>query len=357
MNKKRFIGTLLTLTLPSLLLAQSIQLSGQQTLSVPLNKPGLSQAKQGSTTKEITLLKVDLSDTAHQELIERMQQQAQASLRQASAESPKSHQLGMGKVPVLDQGAFGTCVTFAVSAALDAALNKGDHISQVCSLILGNHIEKQGYIPSGWNGSWAPYVLSQFETFGAVSQSKQQRHGCGGYTYYPGATSATPTAEISIPEYHLLSEPVIGNQLVTWRSILNAYEFFLDKIEPNQTLNKVKQSLNEGDRLTFAVMLPAVERGVAGAIGMHYFIEDSWVLTPEIKKAIESESSLAAHEMVITGYDDNAVAYDLSGTRHKGLLTLRNSWGKWVGYFGEFYMSYDYFKTLAFDIERIHTMN
>jgi C1A family cysteine protease len=50
--------------------------------------------------------------------------------------------------------------------------------------------------------------------------------------------------------------------------------------------------------------------------------------------------------------DDNAVAVDTHGKNHNGLLILRNSWGTSVGDYGEFYMSYDYFKLLAFDITR-----
>ncbi len=38
---------------------------------------------------------------------------------------PEKVELGMNGVPVLNQGMHGTCVTFAVTAAVDAALGKG----------------------------------------------------------------------------------------------------------------------------------------------------------------------------------------------------------------------------------------
>jgi C1A family cysteine protease len=57
--------------------------------------------------------------------------------------------------------------------------------------------------------------------------------------------------------------------------------------------------------------------------------------------------------MIITGYDDEAIAIDKLGHQHKGLFTLRNSWGSSVADKGNFYMSYDYFKTLAMEAYKI----
>jgi len=47
------------------------------------------------------------------------------------------------------------------------------------------------------------------------------------------------------------------------------------------------------------------------------------------------KSEFSGHEMLITGYDDNAVAKDENGYEHRGLLTLRNSWGEDVGDHGK----------------------
>ena len=60
--------------------------------------------------------------------------------------------------------------------------------------------------------------------------------------------------------------------------------------------------------------------------------------------------------MVITGYDDDAIAKDSAGQEHQGLLTLRNSWGANAGNHGDFYMSYDYFKLLVVEAQRIRTI-
>lgn len=62
---------------------------------------------------------------------------------------------------------------------------------------------------------------------------------------------------------------------------------------------------------------------------------------------------IAGHAMVITGYDDNAEAIDDEGKVHRGILTLRNSWEPKAGDEGNYYISYDYFKSLAIDLTQI----
>ena len=60
--------------------------------------------------------------------------------------------------------------------------------------------------------------------------------------------------------------------------------------------------------------------------------------------------------MIITGFNDYATATDKDGRVHRGLLTLRNSWGNKVGNEGDFYMSYDYFKLLTIEVQRIRAL-
>ena len=79
-------------------------------------------------------MQIELSPHAQQIFKNRAQIELQSlqspSVNQAGSGSKV--QLDMGNVPVLDQGGYGSCVTFANTAALDAALNQGDYISQVC---------------------------------------------------------------------------------------------------------------------------------------------------------------------------------------------------------------------------------
>ena len=128
-------------------------------------------------------------------------------------------------------------------------------------------------------------------------------------------------------------------------------------MNPDTTLQNVKSALDAGDRLTFGVLLFGLDEGLAGAVGKHHSYNDSWVLTPEIIKDIEAHGEFGGHAMIITGYDDDATAIDSHGRSHKGLLTLRNSWGSQIGDKGDFYMSYDYFKTLTLEIQRIRQLD
>lgn len=332
--------------LSSFSFAQDIKLNG--TIDTVIRLPSTTQAKAASF-KPIALLKVELSDKAMQKI----QQKAQASVNEktiSAIHAERKIQLGMGNVPVLDQGSYGSCVTFANTAAIDAALNKGDYISQLCSLQLGRYLEKNAYVPSGWNGSWGTIVLNQMSTFGWVSKAKQRSEGCGGATEYPMiSTFSFPGSEMTPEQYHQMSdEPSLA-----WSSIVDIYDVLLDGSNANDALNQVKASLTAGDRLTFGVLFPSLNRGMMGAVGQYKAANDSWLLTPEIIEDMRTETEFPGHEMIITGFDDAAVAIDDHGRSHKGLLTLRNSWGAKVGDQGNFYMSYDYFKTLMIEVQRI----
>jgi C1A family cysteine protease len=63
---------------------------------------------------------------------------------------------------------------------------------------------------------------------------------------------------------------------------------------------------------------------------------------------------MAGHEMIIIGYDDNAIAVDQDGNSHQGLLFLRNSMGDDVGDNGNNYMSYDFFEKFVDEVQVIY---
>jgi hypothetical protein len=333
-------------------MAQDIKIVGSidQSIKLPAGRPFLRATSP--PVRHIALLKIELSDNARQKIESRVDEALNTNQAVSIATGSKI-QLGMGNVPVLDQGSYGACVTFANTAAVDAVLNKGDYISQLCQLQLGRYLEKNAYTPSGWDGSYGAIVLNQMSVFGLVSKAQQLETGCGGLTTYPLlGNDFTPGTEMSPVEFHQLSEPM-DNDVVAWSSVIDAYSIFLDKTDMDMTVRRVKAILEARDRLTFGVLLPSVDKGMAGAVGSHHAILDSWVLTPEIAEEMKSQTALPGHEMIITGYDDDAVAIDMHGRSHKGLFTLRNSWGSRIGDKGDFYMSYDYFKTLVVEVQRI----
>lgn len=341
---------LLALAVSAPLYAQDVKVVGtlDQNLKEPHNQ--LSNA----SSRSIKLLKIQLSKPAEQALTKRTSATTNKKTNfNITSNYPSKIQLGMNDVPVLDQGSFGTCVTFASTAAIDAALGKGDHISQLCQLQLGNYLAANGYNNSGWDGSLGRYVLSQMESYGVVSKEQQKTVGCGGLTQYPGRGQPMPNSYINPEDFHQISESI--NEKVRWSPILDIFTA-IDRVDTTKTLADIKQALNENDRVTFAVLLLDFDLGLMGAVGSHNSNFDTWVLTPEIARDIYLRPNFGGHEMVITGYDDEAIATDEQGRQHKGLFTLRNSWGDKIGDKGNFYMSYDYFKVLVIEAQRIRTM-
>jgi hypothetical protein len=159
---------------------------------------------------------------------------------------------------------------------------------------------------------------------------------------------------MSLEDYHRLSQS-LNDEHITWSVMLDSYQAALDKLDMVDMLLRVNGVISRGDRLTFGVLLPGVDKGLAGAVGKYHTTSDTWVLTAEIAEDMLEEVELPGHEMIITGYDDDAVALDDQGRAHKGLFTLRNSWGRYVGDQGDFYMSYDYFKALVVEIQQIRS--
>ena len=323
---------------------QTIPLIAHDTLQKPNNMKTIG-------SKQIKLLHVQLSSQAQKNIAQRLNAIDTHPNQPSNSSLPSTIQLAMNKVPVLDQGMFGSCVTFAVTGALDAALGQGDYISQLCSLQLGLEFEQQGYRMSGWSGSFGSYVLSQLQSFGIINKANQKQYGCGGYKNYPSFLQ--PVKGMSLSDYRQYSEN-LANDGPIYSTIIDANQAFNDGVDMDNSLDQVKKALNRGHRVNFGVLLPRVELGVAGAQGWHHYVKDSWVISWDIKKYVTSKELISAgHEMIITGYDDGAVAMDNFGVRHFGLLTLRNSWGSRVGDYGDFYMSYDYFKAFAMEAHEI----
>lgn len=360
--KLTYVTTFSMLVLSSHLMAQDLSIKGTITknLKEPVsNQNDIRKHTKTQTTKKypIKLLRIELSNKAKRDLEKRAQNTQTANNpfntnRSSYSQLPANTQLGMSEVPVLNQGHHGSCVTFATTAAIDAVLKKGDYVSQLCQLQLGNYLEQNGYIMSGWDGSFGRTVLNQMETFGIVNKEQERAQGCGGLNQYPAEDDYTPKTSISAEDYHQLSEAISGLG-IEWSSILDVSQAFDDRIDPNKTLHEVKKSLTQGDRVTFGVLLLDFDLGTMGAVGSKSSTNDSWVLTPEIARDVYLRPEFGGHEMVITGYDDDAIAVDDQGRKHQGLLTLRNSWGKQYGDKGDFYMSYDYFKLLVIEAHRI----
>jgi len=316
-------------------------------------RPAPSQRLTTLAQQYVPVLSVALSDKLKGKINHRLGWLNQSKTIFQS--TPSSVQLGMENTPVLDQGIHGSCVVFAITAAIDAILKKGDYVSPLCSLQLGSYLQSFGYFQSGWQGSLAYSSLAQFDAFGFVNTDKQKQVGCGGLFEYPLFEKNYGQA-MSLEDFHQHSESLTEYR-IGWSSVLDIYQSSHEDIDMQNILTQVKTILFKGDRLIIGVLLADSDKGVAGAVGTHKDYNDTWLLTPEITQEMKQSPQYVGHALLVTGYDDNAYAKDDYGRIYRGLVTLRNSWGDKVGEHGNFYMSYDYFKTLVMEIQRIRQLN
>jgi hypothetical protein len=304
--------------------------------------------------KTVTLLKIKIAKDV-KKIIQKNALAAKQRFTSGLKNLPSSVQLGMNNVPVLDQGWHGSCATFALFAALDALHGHDDYYSELCSLNVGKTIAENGYSGSGWNGQSIKTLLARADEYGLVSKQDQRAIGCGGVTEYPLQEEDTSEA-MPLEAFHAISEPVYYSGLNEWSMIFDVTQWLSKNKSMDTILERTKTSLYYGNRVIVGTLLPIID-GNIGFLGSKQAPNDTLVLTPRIEQAIQlflmEYSNWGGHAMVITGYDDDAIAIDNEGRHHKGLFTLRNSWGSDVGDHGNFYMSYDYFKSLVIELEEL----
>lgn len=344
---------------------QTIKVNGTVSASAQLTTPSAESNALTSAPvmKNVKLMKLDLTPAQKHKFLQTKSASLLKNVKSSQQQDlPSSADVGMNGVPVLDQGQHGTCATFANTAAVDAILGRGDYVSQLCQLTVGTYIERRSYSMSGWDGSFGPYVLNQMLHYGIASKDNQRVKKCGGLAEYPGDDEYETGRAMSLDAFKTISEKLDDEYQGTyfyWRPILDiATRFGMDDtsaFDPENVLNQVKQTLaskdqNSASRVTFGVSLP-YRHCSAGACARTHKRYDTWALTQEILD--DTDPDLGGHEMIITGYDDDAIAKDKQGGEHKGLLTIRNSWGEDVGDKGNFYMTYDYFKKFVMEVQKV----
>lgn len=357
MKKSLLIGLSLSATVFAMQ-AQAMEFGNPISSTVLVKKDLSVKGEMQPSEKEVVLMNIKLSPQQKQKFLSYKSSVQSKMMIKSTAGLPLKVDQGMNGTPVLDQGRHGSCVTFATTAAVDALIGKGDYVSQLCNLELGSYLEKRSYYPSGWDGSWGPYILNQMHQFGIVSKDTQKSKSCAGMTEYPARDKSSTGTAMSADDFKQVSED-IGSKIY-WEPILSVQQRVQwdgSKTNPGaDILSQVKQTLNsklaDGStpRVTFAVLLP-VAYCHAGLCASFHAKEDTWALTDAIKK--DNNPEFGGHEMVITGYDDQAVATDNEGKKHQGLLYLRNSWGTNAGDNGNFYMTYDFFNLFVLEAQKV----
>lgn len=341
--------TMLAFLLPVIANAQELQVGKPITANVLIQ----DKIKNQVIRKPVELMNFNLSEEQLQAFYNT--DSLPAGVTMAAPKLQDKVQLGMNDVPVLDQGRHGTCATFSNTAAIDALLQKGDYVSQLCSLELGAYLARSGVYPSGWDGSIGPLILTQLTAFGVVSTAVQQSQGCAGVTVYPPEETSIGNM-MSVFEYHHKAEGIRSR--ITWARVLktNKRLAWSTKADADAALDNLKSALaveggKDSTRVTLGFQIP-VQYCSVGACGSYHQQYDTWTLTAKI--ANDRRPRLGGHEVVVTGYDDNAVVTDDEGTKHTGILTIRNSWGTKAGDNGDYYMTYDYFKKFVMEMQRVY---
>lgn len=228
------------------------------------------------------------------------------------------HDLGMGFVPVLDQGQHGTCVTFAATAALDALISAGDAIDQQCSLglnkSLGNDL---------WNGAYYPSeVIDPLKKYGVVGKNK-----CN--AFYP-----SPSVLISVNSYKKKADKSLSASVSKV-----GYTYY-----PSADLGSLKSAVLRGNRVLIAFVVKEVSEAVLG----FNVVKDGVSYSGGLWACAQGGEnycglSNAGHEVVVVGFDDS-----------QELLKIRNSWGDSVGELGDYYMSYKFFESQVIDMTEVY---
>ncbi|OGT50654.1 MAG: hypothetical protein A3E84_00005 [Gammaproteobacteria bacterium RIFCSPHIGHO2_12_FULL_42_13] len=338
--------------------AQAVEFDRPIIVTIPTQSA--SQDHVSLATEEVALMNVKLTQQQKENLLVNDTSNSNHSFLQAKNKLPQKYIQGMNGVPVLNQGLHGTCVTFAVTAAIDAMLQKGDYVSQLCNLELGSYLANEGYLMSGWNGANGAMILDQIQRFGIINKQNQQTKSCAGITEYATRDSENTGNPMPLDAYKQLSEntsliesdPILTlTQRFQWQHKNQASERILRKIKQYLVENKSVERDADSLRVVFGSFL-LLNHCHVGACAKYHANEDTWALTEAIKN--DSQPQIAGHEMIIIGYDDNAVAIDNEGKKHRGLLHLRNSWGDAAGDHGNYYMTYDYFKHWVMDADLIY---
>lgn len=219
---------------------------------------------------------------------------------------PIEHDLGMSNVPVLDQGQYGTCVTFSSTAALDARYNMGDRIDQQCTLALSKTLGG-----NYWNGAYTPsQLIDPLVKYGYIEKGR-----CFGFNY------PFPSQTVNIRKYKASST-----------SLFTKYVYVGEA-----NLDKLKDVINKGSRVLIGFNIGAYA-SPTGVIGYNVKVDGVskvgglWACKQPGKPENNCINPTGGHEVLVTGYDDS-----------QKLLKIRNSWGYTVGDNGEFYMTYEYF--------------
>ncbi len=321
-------------------------------------------------TEKVAVIAIKLSPALQELQKSRSQLKDPVTRNVKRGNLPSRVDLGMNNVPVLNQGPYGTCNTFATTAAIDAALGKGDYISQLCLLQLSSYLSDYSYWGNAWNGAWSHVTLSLIRQFGVVSKQDQKQGVCNNVAEYPFQFDDTFSKhKLSLSNYHQHSHNILSStatrvpiepqtlfKLVTLHDQGTPYYATVSDnsdgwVTPELALSSVRKSLSDGNRVIIAFLTNS-KYFLTGSTNVR---SDTWFADHDMIVSWSThdpqENTWGYHEIVLYGYDDNATVLNSKGEKQTGVFLVRNSWGRNTPEF----MTYDYFRLMAVDAYSINT--
>jgi C1A family cysteine protease len=306
-NMKKLIYLLL------IILYSSVQAGSLDNLRIIGDVPVILKNNETGENKKISLLKLDLTKEHEDELNERINSLNELNNNFVSS-LVQVFDLGMENVPVLDQGPEPTCITFAVSALVNAYKKAGDFISQQCLLQFSESIATYE-CPNAWQGSWSTCILGQIKNYGVVNKKDCPNQ-------YPNKSAGRL-------DYYTHMQLSNNGQ---WSQNYNIY-----KVTNANDINTIKSLLSQKKRILVEFFINKYNN-VGDPIDDYK--TGLWQLPDNTTNAQQvcgyNMQNCAGHSVVITGYDDN-----------RQLLKVRNSWGTEFGAKGDYYMSYNFFRVMV----------
>ena len=314
--------------------AQSSVVQGSIQYQIPVAAPDLSRsdvyktytAEEFAGYKTISLMNLNLSDAMKAKMAAGDDAAAEIDYSKKGitsfGKSKGAVDLGMNGVPVLDQGAYGTCVTFSSTAALDALIGKGDYISQQCSLELDKVDAEDDTYPNDptggdyWDGAYyATQVVNPLVKQGVIQKGK-----CFNTTY------PSPSASLKdLAQYTAVSNKKL---LAKTQEVFHA----------SLTVDEVKAALDKGHRVLIGSVIGSMVSGFSVKVDGKQTSGGLWACKQPSSRTDYCNTQAGGHEIVVVGYDDA-----------QQLLKIRNSWGVNTGDNGDYYMTYSYFTRMDMD--------
>lgn len=299
--------------LSSILISTNLLADNLTNLEIDGSEPVWLKNENGEIIKQIALMKLKFNNSDEQTINQRISNLKNIHLKFNETISSKK-ELGMNNVPVLDQGMEPTCITFAVTALLNAIKNKGDFISQQCFLQLSETIASY-QCPSAWNGTWGSCLLNQAKQYGVVNNKDCPNE-------YPNKYAGP----ISVNQHYDLSN---NGQ---W-----SYSFNYTKLKKANDINIIRNNIANNKRVLVSFLINKYSNT---GDPIFEYKNGLWRLpsgTYDSKQVCGySMEKCAGHAVVITGYDDD-----------NKIFRVRNSWGDKLGANGDYFMSYDYLSVMA----------